>query len=90
MLPEADGFGGIDYKRGRATWSFDLRFAEFQDADVQIGGAGLELRLPGPTDAWVKYYRFSTDYEAGPSDVVHSWVLKPEGCGCRQRIGGRY
>ena len=79
VLPEADGYGGIDYKRGRATWSFDLRFAEFQDADVQIGGAGLELTLPGPTEAWVKYYRFSTDYEAGPSDVVHSWVLGVSG-----------
>jgi tetratricopeptide (TPR) repeat protein len=55
VLPEADGYGGIDYKRGRATWSFDLRFAEFQDAGVQIGGAGLELTLPGPTEAWVKY-----------------------------------
>ena len=45
VLPQTDGYGGIDYQRGRATWSFDLRFAEFQDADVQIGGAGLALAL---------------------------------------------
>ena len=79
VLPKADGYGGIDYKRGRATWSFDLRFAEFEDVDVQIGGAGLALALTGQTDAWVKYYRFSTDYETVLSDVVHSWVLGVSG-----------
>jgi hypothetical protein len=75
ILPGSDGYGGVDYKKGRATWSFDLRFAGFEDVDVQIGGAGLEVALPRHTSAWVKYYRFATDSEEGPSAVVHSWVL---------------
>ena len=79
VLPKSDAYGGINYRRGRATWSFDLRVAEFQQADAQIGGVGLRLSLPRNTNAWVKYYRFSTDYELAPSDIVHSWVLGVSG-----------
>ena len=79
VLPRTDAYGGIGYTRGRATWTFDLRFAEFQQADVQIGGAGLKLALPKQTAAWVDYYRFSTDYEFALSDIVHSWVLGVSG-----------
>ena len=79
VLPKVDGYGGINYRRGRATWSFDLRFAEFESVDVQIGGAGLRLALTKKTDAWARYYRFSTDYPAGLSDIVHSWVLGTSG-----------
>ncbi len=70
---------GGSITKGGATWSLDLRFAGFQEVDVQIGGAGLELALADRTDGWVKYYRFSTDYEVGSSDVVHSWVLGVSG-----------
>jgi YaiO family outer membrane protein len=79
VLPKSDGYGGIDYTKGRATWSFDLRFAAFEDADVEIGGAGLEIRPVRDITGWVKYYRFATDYETGLSDVVHSWVLGMSG-----------
>jgi YaiO family outer membrane protein len=91
VLPKSDGYGGIDYSKGRATWSFDLRFAEFEDADVEIGGAGLEIRPSRDIVTWVKYYRFSTDYEAGLSDVVHSWVLGVSGRpDPRWRLGVEY
>ena len=79
VLPKVDGYGGINYRRGRATWSFDLRFAEFESVDVQIGGAGLRLALTKQADAWARYYRFSTDYAVGLSDIVHSWVLGASG-----------
>jgi Tfp pilus assembly protein PilF len=79
VLPKVDGYGGINYRRGRATWSFDLRFAEFESVDVQIGGAGLRLALTKQADAWARYYRFSTDYPAGLSDIVQSWVLGASG-----------
>jgi Tfp pilus assembly protein PilF len=79
VLPKIDGYGGINYRRGRATWSFDLRFAEFENVDVQIGGAGLRLALTKQADAWARYYRFSTDYPVGLSDIVHSWVLGASG-----------
>jgi Tfp pilus assembly protein PilF len=79
VLPKVDGYGGINYRRGRATWSFDLRFAEFESVDVQIGGAGLRLALTRQAEAWARYYRFSTDYPVGLSDIVHSWVLGASG-----------
>jgi tetratricopeptide (TPR) repeat protein len=79
VLPKVDGYGGVNYRQGIATWSFDLRFAEFAAVDVQIGGAGLRLALPRQTAAWARYYRFSTDYEVGLSDIVHSWVLGTSG-----------
>ena len=75
ILPKTDGYGGLNYVAGRVTWSFDLRFAEFDTVNVQIGGAGLEVALPRHTTAWAKYYRFSTDYEVGLSDIVQSWAL---------------
>ncbi len=79
ILPKVDGYGGIDYRSGRATWSVDLRFAEFDSVDVQIGGAGLRLALTSQADAWARYYRFSTDYTMGTSDIVQSWVLGASG-----------
>jgi YaiO family outer membrane protein len=79
ILPKVDGYGGVNVTRGRATWSFDLRFAEFANLDVQIGGAGLRLALPRETSAWVNYYRFSTDYPVGLADIVHSWALGTSG-----------
>lgn len=79
ILPKVDGYGGVNYTRGRATWSFDLRFAEFESLDVQIGGAGLRLALPRQTSAWANYYRFATDYPVGLSDIVHSWALGASG-----------
>jgi YaiO family outer membrane protein len=79
FLPKTDGYGGIGYRRGRATWTFDLRFAEFETVNVQIGGAGLQVALPRKTAAWARYYRFSTDYEVGLSDIVQSWVLGASG-----------
>src|SRR5262245_47278701 len=79
VLPKLDGYGGVDYKVGRATWSFDLRFAEFDSVDVQIGGGGLKVALPHDGGVWAKYYRFSTDYTEGLSDIVQSWVVGASG-----------
>jgi hypothetical protein len=91
ILPQLDGYGGVNYRMGRATWSFDLRFAEFDSVDVQIGGAGLRVALPHDGGAWAKYYRFSTDYIEGLSDVVHSWVLGASGhSGQHWTIGAEY
>lgn len=91
IFPKADGYGGLTYTHGRATWSFDVRFADFEGADVNIGGGGLRLALPQQSSVWANYYRFDTDYEFAPSDVVHSWVFGGAG---RPRpewiLGGEY
>jgi YaiO family outer membrane protein len=80
ILPDVDGYGGIAYTAGRATWSFDLRVAQFDGADVNVGTGGLRLALPRNAAAWIRYSRFDTDYELQTSDdIVHAWVLGASG-----------
>ena len=79
ILPQVDGYGGIAYSVGRATWSFDVRVAEFEEIRVDIAGGGVRFALPQHSAAWVKYYRFATAYPFASSDVVQSWVLGASG-----------
>ena len=79
ILPRADGYGGIAYAHGRATWSFDVRVADFDDTNVNVAGAGLRVAPRRSSAVWVRYYRFDTDYAAGRSDIVHSWVAGASG-----------
>jgi tetratricopeptide (TPR) repeat protein len=79
ILPRADGYGGLAYTRGPATWSFDVRAADFDQLRVNVVGGGLRIALPEASAAWVRYYRFATDYPAARSDIVHSWVLGAAG-----------
>lgn len=91
ILANAEGYGGIAYTRGRATWSFDLRLADFDDLTVNVAGGGLRVALPGQSAAWVNYYRFATDYGFDSSDVVHSWVLGASGrTGRHLAVGAEY
>jgi YaiO family outer membrane protein len=91
IFPKTDGYGSLAYTKGRATWSFNLRVADFQAADVTVGGGGLRVALPQQSAVWVNYYRFDTDYEFSPSDIVHSWAIGGAG---RPRpewlLGGEY
>jgi YaiO family outer membrane protein len=79
ILPEVDTYGGLAYAAGRATWTFDLRIADFDQISVNIAAGGLRLALPQHGAAWAKYYRFDTDYQSARSDVVQSWVLGASG-----------
>jgi YaiO family outer membrane protein len=79
ILPEVDTYGGLAYAVGRATWTFDLRIADFDQISVNIAGGGLRLALPQQGAVWAKYYRFDTDYQSARSDVVQSWVLGASG-----------
>ena len=78
-FPTVDAFGGVSYRAGRATWSFDMRLADFDQADVNVGRGGLRIALPRESAFWVNYYRFDTDYEFAPSDIVQSWALGASG-----------
>ncbi len=75
ILPGVDGYGGIAYRYGRATWSFDVRVADFDQLSVNVIGGGWRFALASQSAVWVKYYRFETDYESARSDVVQSWVI---------------
>jgi YaiO family outer membrane protein len=79
ILPQVDGYGGLAYIHGRATWTFDLRVADFDQQTVNIGGGGWQLTLSQSGAVWVKYYRFATNYDDASDDVVHSWVLGGSG-----------
>ena len=65
--------------RGRATWSFDLRFAEFDSVDVQVGGAGLRLALTSQADAWARYCTDSrpTTRRASPTSFSRGYWAHP-------------
>ena len=75
ILPGVDGYGGIAYTYGRATWSFDVRVADFDQLRVNVIGGGWRFALPQQSAAWVKFYRFDTDYQFARSDVVQCWVI---------------
>jgi len=91
VFPRFDGYGSLAYTMGRATWSFNLRVADFASADVTVGGGGFRFALPQRSSVWVNYYRFDTDYEFAPSDIVHSWAIGGQGRPHPQWIlGGEY
>jgi YaiO family outer membrane protein len=55
-LPETDVFVGAGIAQGRARWSFQLRRADFDGADLWLGGPGLTVVLSKNLDASVQYY----------------------------------
>jgi YaiO family outer membrane protein len=56
-LPEADGFVEASLAAGRARWSFQLRRADFDGADLWLGGPGLTVAVGGGVEASARYYR---------------------------------
>jgi YaiO family outer membrane protein len=56
-LPESDGFVEASVAAGRARWSFQLRRADFDGADLWLGGPGLTVAVGGGVEASARYYR---------------------------------
>ena len=61
-LPSADIFGALTSKHGRATWTFDLRYADFDGASLIIGGAKLDFALTPRVTGYTAYSRGQTRY----------------------------
>jgi tetratricopeptide (TPR) repeat protein len=49
LLPEADGFAAASFRRGRVRWIVDVRYADFDVADLWIGGPGVAVGLGNAT-----------------------------------------
>jgi YaiO family outer membrane protein len=56
-LPDTDGFVEAAAARGRASWSFMVRRAGFDRADLWLAGPGLAVRLTPAVEASARYYR---------------------------------
>jgi tetratricopeptide (TPR) repeat protein len=66
-LPKVDVFGSVLAQRRRATWTFDLRYADFEGADIVIGGPMLALAFTPRVTGYVAYHRGHTRVDFGES-----------------------
>lgn len=79
-LPETDRFLEASIVRGRARWSAEIRGADFEGADLWIGGPGLALLLPRGGEASVHYYRGRVTTPAfGDGTTTDTVALKLQG-----------
>lgn len=83
-LPSLDIFGTIRHTGRRAQWGFDLRFVDFEGANLWIGGPTLAVKLNDRVTGYAEYHRGRTQIEFGNSTTSDSVTL-----GVRSRIGQR-
>jgi YaiO family outer membrane protein len=74
-LPETDAFVEASVRQGRATWSFQLRKADFEGADFWLGGPGLAVTVLLRVEASIQYYRGRVDAEGFGESTTDSVVL---------------
>jgi YaiO family outer membrane protein len=87
-LPETDAFVEASVRQGRATWSFQLRNADFDGADFWLGGPGLAVTVLPQFEASIQYYRGRVDAEDFGESTTDSVVLGLAGSASdRLRLG---
>jgi YaiO family outer membrane protein len=87
-LPETDAFVEASVRQGRATWSFQLRNADFEGADFWVGGPGLAVMVLPRVEASILYYRGRVDAEGFGESTTDSVVLGLAGSASdRLRLG---
>jgi YaiO family outer membrane protein len=87
-LPETDAFVEASVRQGRATWSFQLRNANFEGADFWLGGPGLAVTVVPRVEASIQYYRGRVDAEGFGESTTDSVVLGLAGAASdRLRLG---
>jgi YaiO family outer membrane protein len=87
-LPETDAFVEASVRQGRATWSFQLRKADFEGADFWLGGPGLAVTVLPRVEASIQYYRGRVDAEGFGESTTDSVVLGLAGSASdRLRLG---
>jgi YaiO family outer membrane protein len=87
-LPETDAFVEASVRQGRATWSFQLRNADFEGADFWLGGPGLAVTVLPRVEASIQYYRGRVDAEGFGESTTDSVVLGLAGSASdRLRLG---
>lgn len=83
-LPTLDVFGSLSTQRRRATWTFDLRYVDFEGASLILGGAKLAIAMTPRVSGYAAYHRGQTRVDAG-DDVTSDNVT----LGAMTRLGRR-
>ena len=78
-LPDSDVFVEAGIAQGRARWSFQLRRADFEGAELWLGGPGLTLALLRHVEASVDYYRGRVSADGFETSIVDTVVLGVSG-----------
>jgi len=88
FLPESEGFVEASIAHGRARGMVELRKANFEGADLWLGGPGLAIAFPGGVEASARYYRgraTSIGFDTSTTDTIALGVEGP--FGERLRLG---
>ena len=83
-LPETDVFGSVVHRGKRAHLGFDLRFVDWEGADLWIGGPTFAFDFTDRSTGYLEYHRGRVDFDLGTSTTNDSITL-----GFRSRVGER-
>lgn len=90
-LPQSEGFVEASAASGRARWSVEIRRADFDGAELWIGGPGLAVVLPGGVEASGRYYHGNVSGVGFDSTTTDTVALELGGpIGRRARLGVGY
>lgn len=78
-LPGVDAHGQAVYSQRRAHWMFSLRFADFDGADLWIGGPGLAFDVTPRLTLLGQYLRGRTQIGASTSSTSDNFVAGVHG-----------
>jgi tetratricopeptide (TPR) repeat protein len=91
FLPESEGFVEASIAHGRARGIVEIRRANFEGADLWLGGPGLAIAFPGGVEASARYYRgrvTTIGFDVSTTDTVALGVEGP--LGDRLRLGAGF
>lgn len=90
-LPDSDAFVEASIAQGRARWSFQLRRADFEGADLWLGGPGLAVAVLPNVEASVDYYRGRVEADGFATSTTDTVAFGISGRPSdRVRIGASY
>ncbi|MEO6213854.1 MAG: tetratricopeptide repeat protein [Vicinamibacterales bacterium] len=78
-LPKADTFAEVAMRHGRATWSLEGRFVEFDGTDLWIGGPRVVFALQPDVTAFAAYQRGITRFDFDESSISDNVTLGVSG-----------
>ena len=74
-LPQLDTFADFSYRSGKVTWTLETRFADFDGADLLMGGPRLAVQVSPKVTAFAAYHRGRTSFQFGDSSTSNNATL---------------
>ena len=74
-LPETDIFGSVVHRGKRAHLGFDLRFVDWEGADLWIGGPTFSFDFTDRATGYLEYHRGRVNFDLSPSATNDSVTL---------------